>query len=159
MGYNALSIVFGPLLVNDLIDSYKMKMADPAAGLVLLPVLPPKSRKGKRKRKNKKSKTSTDDATSLFTVDKINVANGIAEMLIVHWREVVRQMRSLGTLKIKRNEKAGQHRREGAKLTSSASTSLLSRKPPGWDEPGQSYPVRGRSVSPMTTSRSQTPSA
>ncbi|KAI5865587.1 hypothetical protein GGS23DRAFT_595104 [Durotheca rogersii] len=29
MSYNALSVVFGPLLVNDLIDFYKMRSADP----------------------------------------------------------------------------------------------------------------------------------
>ncbi|KAI0378613.1 hypothetical protein F5Y04DRAFT_283842 [Hypomontagnella monticulosa] len=155
MGYNALSIVFGPLLINDLIDSYKMKVADPASGLVLLPVS--KSRKGKGKHKRKKSKAKADDSTSVFTVDKINIANSIAEMLIIHWREVVRQMRSLGTLKIKRNENASQHKRGRAKLASSASASLLSRKPPGWDEPGQSYQFQDRSISPTTISPTPTP--
>lgn len=49
MGYNALGIIFGPLLVGDMINNYSMKVADPSAGLVLLPVSPPRSRKERHK--------------------------------------------------------------------------------------------------------------
>ncbi|KAI1375278.1 hypothetical protein F4677DRAFT_145585 [Hypoxylon crocopeplum] len=154
MGYNALSIVFGPLLVNDLINSYSMKVADPAAGLVLLPVSPPKSRK--ERRKHKSSRTNANDSTTLFAVDKIRIANCIAEMLIVHWREVVRQMQSLGTLKVKRHENTTHHRTNRFKITSSASESFSSRKPPAWNDPGPSYRQIDRSVSPMSTSPTPT---
>ncbi|KAI2470252.1 hypothetical protein F4781DRAFT_181232 [Annulohypoxylon bovei var. microspora] len=142
MGYNALSIVFGPLLINDLIKSYKMKVADPAVGLVLLPVSHPKSRKERHKHKHKhrRSKATTDDSTSLFAVDKVHIANSITEMLIVHWREVVRQMRSLGTLKIRRT-----------------SDTCSLRRPPDWDEPKPCCQQRDRDVSPMAISPSQTP--
>jgi hypothetical protein len=98
MGYTALGIVFGPLLVGDLIDSYAMKVADPATGLVLLPMTPPKSRKERRK-----SKASEEHPTSMLTVDKIQVANSITEMVITHWREVVKHLRSLGVLKTQKD--------------------------------------------------------
>ncbi|KAK6951811.1 hypothetical protein Daesc_006336 [Daldinia eschscholtzii] len=153
MGYNALSIVFGPLLINGLIDSYSMNLADPAAGLVLLPVSAPKSRK--ERRKHRKSKSRTEDAPSLYTVDKIHVANSITEMLIVHWREVVQQMRSLGVLKISRREHIAQHRTNRTKLGSSASDSLPLRKPPEWNGLVISHKRKGRSVSPLV--RSPTP--
>ncbi|KAI0852351.1 hypothetical protein F5Y00DRAFT_258758 [Daldinia vernicosa] len=153
MGYNALSIVFGPLLINDLIDSYSMKLADPAAGLVLLPVSAPKSRK--ERYKHRKSKSRAEDSASLYTVDKIHVANNITEMLIIHWREVVRQMRSLGTLKISRHEHIAQRKTNKAKLGSSASDSFPLRRPPKWSSPAPLHNQKGRSVSPLT--RSPTP--
>ncbi|KAI0898102.1 hypothetical protein F4806DRAFT_494835 [Annulohypoxylon nitens] len=119
MGYNALSIIFGPLLINDLIQSYKMKVADPAVGLVLLPASQPRSRKER-------------------------------QMLIVHWREAVRQMRSLGTLKIRRNECSVHRRKSRLRLASSASdTFSLRRSPspiqtrkPSLLEPGYAYEVQ-----------------
>ncbi|KAK8041264.1 Rho-GTPase-activating 6 [Apiospora phragmitis] len=83
MGYNALAIIFGPLLIGDLINSYSMKVADPTAGLVLLPVSPLRSRKQKR------AKAPKDQMPSMPTIDRIHVANDITEMIIVHWREVV----------------------------------------------------------------------
>ncbi|KAI0119312.1 hypothetical protein F4814DRAFT_447125 [Daldinia grandis] len=153
MGYNALSIVFGPLLINDLIDSYSMKLADPAAGLVLLPVSAPKSRK--ERHKHRKSKSRAEDSASLYTVDKIHVANNITEMLIVHWREVVQQMRSLGTLKISRREHITQHRTNRAKLGSSASDSFPLRRPPTWNSSTPLHKQRDRNVSPLA--RSPTP--
>ncbi|KAI0398123.1 hypothetical protein F5Y17DRAFT_214383 [Xylariaceae sp. FL0594] len=110
MGYHALGIVFGPLLVGDLIHSYSMRVADPAAGLVLLPVSPPKSRKVRHKlcrREREKGKSRPEheqkaSTSSTFTVDKIHIANTITEMLIVHWRDIVRQMKDVGALKPKR---------------------------------------------------------
>lgn len=168
MGYNALSIIFGPLLVNDLIHSYRMKVADPGAGLVLLPMSPPKSRKEKQKEKQKEkrrnrqrgkqrsSKTRANDSCSPFSVDKTHIANGIAEMVIIHWREVVRQMRSLGTLKIKRHENTAGRGNHKAKLISTASDLFPLRKPPDWDDTGPCY--HDRSASPMARSLTATPS-
>ncbi|KAI0166781.1 hypothetical protein GGR52DRAFT_584701 [Hypoxylon sp. FL1284] len=137
MGYNALGIVFGPLLVNDLIDSYRMEVADPAAGLVLLPGSSPTSRREKHRCKHKKP-TPQSEASSLV---KIHIANGIAEMVIMHWREVVRQMRSVGTLKIRRHEGSAQQDSDGIDATTSASDTYSLKKPPmapGRDEHGKS---------------------
>ena len=99
MGYNALGIVFGPLLVGDLINSYTLKLAMPNAGLMLYPVTPPHN-----KRQRRKSKALDESESRVLTVDKIHVANAIAEMLITHWREVVKQMRSLGVLRLSAGE-------------------------------------------------------
>ncbi|KAI1214792.1 uncharacterized protein F4807DRAFT_8849 [Annulohypoxylon truncatum] len=157
MGYNALSIIFGPLLINDLIQSYKMKVADPAVGLVLLPVSNPKSRKERRKHRRSRSKATVDDSTSLIAVDKLHIANSIAEMLIVHWREVVRQMRTLGTLKVRRSERNVHHVERRPKLTSSASDTCSLRKPPGWDGPEPFHQKKDRGLYPMARSPIQTP--
>lgn len=149
MGYNALGVVFGPLLVGDLINSYSMKVADPSAGLVLLPVSLPKSRKERHKqrkqarkqesgnhRENKiKGKAEKEQRTlssSSFTVDKIYMANSITEMLIVHWREIVRQMRNLGALKSKRTTRRGR----------SCASDMRLRDTPRWDHSDS------RSISP-----------
>ncbi|QBZ64730.1 hypothetical protein PoMZ_06429 [Pyricularia oryzae] len=93
MGYNALGIVFGPLLVGTLIDQYSMQLAEPGAGLVLLPATPPL-----RKDKAKRRAVSEGRPVTPVTIDKIIVANSIAEMLIANWREVVRHMKSLGVI-------------------------------------------------------------
>ncbi|PHH74830.1 hypothetical protein CDD80_2817 [Ophiocordyceps camponoti-rufipedis] len=90
MGYSALGIVFGPLLVGDLLDQYAMKLAIPTTGLLLLPFSPQKLRRERRKVRADGMRASPP------TVNKIMVANDIAEMLIANWRDVVRQMRSLG---------------------------------------------------------------
>lgn len=94
MGYNALGIVFGPLLVGDMLASYTVKLSDPISGLYLSPNSSPlsKSQKGK-----KKAKASAEDLNQkpYLDVDKIHVANNITEMLVTNWRDVARQMRSL----------------------------------------------------------------
>ncbi|KAG6006154.1 hypothetical protein E4U21_007264 [Claviceps maximensis] len=92
MGYSALGIVFGPLLVGDLLDQYTMKVAAPTSGMLLFPLSPP------RFRKNRRRSIHTDGkAGGPPTVDKILVANDLTKMLISNWRDVVRQMKSLGT--------------------------------------------------------------
>lgn len=92
MGYNALGIVFGPLLVSDLLDQYIMKVATPSSGMLLFPLSPPRFRRDRRRSAQIDAKTTPPP-----TVDKILVANNITEMLISNWRDVVRQMKSLGT--------------------------------------------------------------
>ena len=66
MGYNALGIVFGPLLIGDLIRSYTMRLASPSAGLVLFPVTPPHARRERRK-----SKVDSESDLRALTVDKV----------------------------------------------------------------------------------------
>lgn len=93
MGYNALGIIFGPLLVGEMLGSHAVKLADPSSGLFIVPVSPsPTSKKDK-----KKTKESVSDETPqvFLDVDKIHIANDITEMLITNWRDVVRQMRNL----------------------------------------------------------------
>jgi RhoGAP domain. len=89
MGYSALGIVFGPLLVGDLLSSYTIKNEDPITGPVLEAVTPQPS---KEKRWCKSYDNTQKSAPS---VDKVLLANNITEMLITHWREVVRHMKGL----------------------------------------------------------------
>ncbi|KAK5994012.1 hypothetical protein PT974_07452 [Cladobotryum mycophilum] len=89
IGYNALGIVFGPLLVGDLLDKYTMKLATPTSGLLLFPLSPRRQRRDKQKHKS--------EGTEPPHVDKVMVAINIAEMLITNWRDMVRQMKALGT--------------------------------------------------------------
>ncbi|AEO62782.1 uncharacterized protein THITE_2031416, partial [Thermothielavioides terrestris NRRL 8126] len=93
MGYNALGIVFGPLLVGDLLNAYAMEGANPNTGL-LLPTAAPAAGKERRG-----SKVTEEAHPRTPAVDKIHVANSITEMLITHWRVVVRHMKSLGVVK------------------------------------------------------------
>ncbi|KAG5970008.1 hypothetical protein E4U58_000860 [Claviceps cyperi] len=92
MGYGALGIVFGPLLVGDLLDQYTMKVAAPASGMLLFPLSPTRFRKERRKSFHVDCKGSGPPP-----VDRILVANDLTKMLISNWRDVVRQMKSLGT--------------------------------------------------------------
>lgn len=90
VGYNALGIIFGPLLIGDLISFYPMEIADRRASLVLLPVPLPLAGKEARK-----CRASEDSRPRPLSIDKVYVANNITEMVITHWREIVRQMKHL----------------------------------------------------------------
>lgn len=94
MGYKALSEQFGPLLIGALLDSYTMRLAHPNSGLVLLPLTPPKSR-----RDDRKAKWTEDVDPTAHEINKITIANQIAEMVITHWRDVVRHIRNLENLR------------------------------------------------------------
>ncbi|KAK4168974.1 putative Rho-GTPase-activating protein [Cladorrhinum sp. PSN259] len=129
MGYNALGIVFGPLLVGDMINTYTMRLANPNSGLELFPVTPPNTKKERRK-----SKALDESHPRSLSVDKIHVANGIAEMLIIHWREVVKHMKSLEVLKPSRDGSSTLEQRASQKrgLKPSASESFVIKKPAEW---------------------------
>lgn len=129
MGYNALGIVFGPLLVGDLINVYTMRLADPRAGLVLFPVTPPHMKTEKRK-----NKVSDEEDPRMLSVDKIHVANAITEMMITHWRDVVKHMKDLRVLRLSPGEPvAGEEQRtQNPGLRPSASESFIMRKPAEW---------------------------
>lgn len=130
MGYAPLGIVFGPLLVGDMLDNYTLRLANPHGGLVLLPVSPPKPRKDR----HKKSRTSDNCNAFNQHVDKLKIANGVTEMLITHWRDVVRMLKDLkvvGALGI--NRPLVVHNSKKQTLRPSASEPFILRKPPNWD--------------------------
>ncbi|KAI0525589.1 hypothetical protein F5B22DRAFT_350562 [Xylaria bambusicola] len=157
MGYNSLGIVFGPLLVGDMIDNYSMKVADPSAGLILLPISPPRSRKERHKHKQKHGRKHRHRhklenrhesiMTPSMSIDKIRVANSITEMLIVHWREVVRQIGNTGSVKNGRGSSSLLQRHDSARnsISSSVSEDLLLKNRPHLRHDGT------RCVSPTTT--------
>lgn len=152
MGYGALAILFGPLLVGDLINSYSMKVADPGSGLVLLPLTPPKSRK------QRKSKACKQEKSTIMTVDRILVANDITKMLIVHWRDVVRHLRSLNVLRTKRGAPVSAQRIQRDDMRSSASDSFSIHIPPDWSTKRPLSRHKERNTSPLTVSPTPSPS-
>ncbi|KAI7770238.1 hypothetical protein LZL87_002609 [Fusarium oxysporum] len=120
MGYNALGIVFGPLLIGDLLGLYSMNLAAPKAGLLVLPLRSPRSRQDRSGRK-----TLGNELGVPPTMDKILIANTVAEMLIVNWRDVVRQMKSLGMNRA--------HPRSMTPQDDANENGFVIRKPQGWD--------------------------
>lgn len=93
MNYEALGIVFGPLLVGDLLSSQTAKLEDPSQGVVLFPVTPPMS-------KSEKQRKLVEDQlkAQALAVDKIWVANQVAIMILRHWKDAVEYMRGYGAL-------------------------------------------------------------
>lgn len=89
MGYGPLGIVFGPLLIGELLNNYNLRLPNPYGGLIVLPLTPPRSKKEKEKEKTKNNRRSQDMTSFATHVDKIKVVNGITEMLITHWQDVV----------------------------------------------------------------------
>lgn len=149
MGYNALGIVFGPLLIGDLLGSHAVKLSDPSAGLFIVAESPsPKSKKEKKKLRE----VTEDPQQPLLDVDKIHIANDITEMLITNWRDVVRQMRSLegsmntGLLRCRSRTSASEdelmrHSRSFAR--SSENNDLSRRRSSEWYEVDNAPPKRG----------------
>ncbi len=159
MGYNALGILFGPLLVGDLLDSYSMRLADPASGLVLFPVSPPKSKKAKNKNRHERghsnSKTNDDEMGAHLTVDKLHVMNSITEMIIANWREVVRQMRGLDALKTKRHVEQPGVARGCRAHNLSATDSFAMETPRSWEYRGSATRGANHLVSATLRGESQ----
>ncbi|CAG9995946.1 unnamed protein product [Clonostachys byssicola] len=122
MGYSALGIVFGPLLVGELLDQYDMNLATPSNGLVLLPPGAKKVRQGRRK-----PAPTEKNLVGAQTINKVNIVNSITEMLIANWRDVVRQMKALGIHH--RKDVSNPTLRSGS-LRPSFSESYTARKPP-----------------------------
>lgn len=129
MGYSALGIVFGPLLVGELLDQYDMNFATPSIGLLLLPPGAKKVRQGRRK-----PAPTEKNLVAAQTINKVNIVNSITEMLIANWRDVVRQMKALGIHH--RKDVSNPTLRSGS-LRPSFSESYTARKPPRGREPTQ----------------------
>lgn len=145
MGYSALGIVFGPLLVGELLYQYNMNLAKPDTGLVLLPISPRKLRKGCRR-----PPTNENVSSGPPTMDKIYIANSVTEMLISNWRDVVRQMKSLGMHL--RKDVSMLTVRNGS-LRPSISESFIIKKSEEWARPKRNSAVqvdRERSPEPTT---------
>ena len=149
MGYNALGIVFGPLLAGDLLNSYSIRSS--SVRLILSPVSPPPNSKWE-----KKKYMASEEAIALCfpDMDKIHVANSIAEMLITHWREVVKQMRSLDVLRVVGSGIADHCTSRKGSLRPSVSEPFVLRKPPEWQQNGPqtgSFQVSESPIPPSPT--------
>jgi hypothetical protein len=153
MGYRPLGIVFGPLLVGDLLENYNLRLADPHGSLILTPVSPPKP----RRERHKKNKSTEEGVTFNTTVDKVKAANGITEMLITHWRDIVRHMKNLGALKpVEGSKSLAVRGRKTPTLRPSMSESFSLRRPPDWihEKPNR---YADRSLSPTPPQRKSSP--
>lgn len=134
MGYSSLGTIFGPLLLGDLIEEYDTDHGE-------FNLQKPESLQGnvspKRKQRHKRVKSVEESlAESKFASEKLKIANRVAEMLITHWRDVVRHMKSMGSQTAFVNQ---QHNTQGIatrkpRLRSSASESISLRQPPDWEQ-------------------------
>ncbi|KAF7933073.1 uncharacterized protein EAE97_008840 [Botrytis byssoidea] len=152
MGYKPLGIVFGPLLVGDLMDNYNIRLANGHGSLVLTPLSPPKTKK-----ERKKYKSAEEGVNFNNLVDKIKVAGEITEMLITHWRDVVRHMKNLEALaSVEGSKITGARGRKPPILRPSMSESFSLRRPPDWtsDKPNRNA---DRSQSPTPPRRRTSP--
>lgn len=129
MGYGALSIIFGPLLLGDVLDSYDMRFAP--GGLITFPIAHPALPKDGRRVETQRRKFLDEMSYPASRLDKVKVANGITEMLIVHWRDVVRHMRGLGILKTTKDRDPGLARGRRS-LRPYASEHFTLKRPPEW---------------------------
>ncbi|KAH0566110.1 hypothetical protein GP486_000501 [Trichoglossum hirsutum] len=94
MDYEALGVVFGPLLLGSKMELVELHSEDDRGGLLAVPESPPRRRGGRRKKYVVKETYSSEDAQ----VEKARIAAGVAEMLIRSWKEVVRQLRNIGAV-------------------------------------------------------------
>ncbi|RKF61991.1 putative gtpase gap [Erysiphe neolycopersici] len=92
MDYGSLDVIFGPIIIGDLVESHSMQIANPNGGLILLPISPPKSRKEKKRN----SRKICDELKEVnLQMDKIEMANKITEMIIAEWCDVVQHIKNL----------------------------------------------------------------
>ena len=144
MGYSALGIVFGPLLVGDLMDKYDMNLATPSTGLLVFPLTSKKKKDCGKSGSPEKPKNPSAPPT----INKIHVANGIAEMLIANWRDVVRQLKLLG---MHHHKDVPPHHIRYPSLRPSISESFIVQKSRDWE--------RGRTESSAQVDRDYSPEA
>lgn len=98
MGYEPLGVVFGPLLAGKLIERHGIRYPQHLGRDGYLHTEgqgPSKSWKGYPKQ----TKLAEEVLSMRWHADQIRLASNVTEMLITQWRDVVRQMKSLGSLK------------------------------------------------------------
>jgi hypothetical protein len=94
MGYEALGVIFGPLLLGNKMELVELHSEDDRGGLLIIPESPTRQRGGRRKRNTVKAAYNSVNAQ----VEKARMAAGVAEMLIRSWKEVARQLRNIGAM-------------------------------------------------------------
>lgn len=159
MGYNALGTIFGPLLIGELMDEYdphRQESLDAAESVK--PSTPPKKEKRSKHQKNKSAEESLIE--SKLASEKMKVANRVAEMLITHWRDVIRHMKNMGSMTdaVVENRKMNARGMSGATsmqplLRPSASESFFLRRPPDWDAEERVGRYAGMNGSPTPSDR------
>ena len=138
MGYSPLGTIFGPLLIGDLMDEYDPHREEKTLLDTASSRTPPKKEKKSKHKKNKSAEESLME--SKLASEKMKVANRVAEMLITHWRDVIRHMKNMGSMtdavvetrKLKEKGLSGLNSQQPL-LRPSASESFFLRRPPDWD--------------------------
>ncbi|EPE05052.1 hypothetical protein F503_00206 [Ophiostoma piceae UAMH 11346] len=118
MGFAALGIIFGPLLVGDHLSSYYLPESSsdsslPAPSMASQPETPsPRSKTDK----GRKSMASDRHAPSSLpsALDKIFLANDVAQMVISNWQGAVSQMRQIGIMRKESMLQQTKHKRPEA---------------------------------------------
>jgi hypothetical protein len=149
MGYVSLSIVFGPLLIGEMLETHDLRPTGPHGILTLTQKDSPKSSRGRYK----KAKSADDPSAIREGIQKVRMANKVTEMLITQWRDVVRQMRNLGALRSTREYQRLAASKSQLCLRPSASESFAIRKPPHWDTEGNYVRHGDRLVTPTPPAR------
>ncbi|KAH0547518.1 hypothetical protein FGG08_000243 [Glutinoglossum americanum] len=96
MGYEALGVVFGPLLLGRKMELVELHSEDDRGGLLVIPESPNR-RRGSRRKKDAVKVTSNNVKRQ---VGEARMAAGVAEMLARSWKDVVRQLRNIGAVDI-----------------------------------------------------------
>lgn len=143
MGYSVLGTLFGPLLLGDLMKEYQPyhddKRVDSALGKAT-------NKKEKKTKQQKKKSLEESLNESRLAAEKIRIANRVAEMVITHWRDVVRHMKSMGSMasNVLHNRTLAERQKPAHPLQPilrpSASESFFQKRPPMWDT--DSLPLR-----------------
>lgn len=155
MGYSQLGTIFGPLLLGDLIEEHDTHRGELKAESMPGKVSP------RRKSKHKKTKSAEESLLeSRLASEKLKLANRIAEMLITHWRDVIRHMKSLGSMTLSVIQQRRIQEQDTITLMPllrpSVSESLFLRRPPDWEQEQQSIRFVERDGSPILSSRKYT---
>ncbi|KAI9871543.1 MAG: hypothetical protein M1830_002764 [Pleopsidium flavum] len=115
MGYQALCVVFAPLLLGDLTDEIKLSPTTRPEHFLDVPNSPEK--RGEDKKKNASVKLPKMPNTLAMHVERAKIAASVLEMLLTYWQAVVPQLRNIGameghcTIAEQRSRMVSQHRR------------------------------------------------
>ncbi|OBT77414.1 hypothetical protein VF21_04276 [Pseudogymnoascus sp. 05NY08] len=159
MGYGPLGTVFGPLLVGDLIYE-----CNPHRGEVMIEISQGRSLPKKKSRHRKPKTVEEILLETKVASDRLKVANGVAEMLITHWRDVVKHMKNLRNVGssvfqqyLKDQERGHEPGKGKHPLLQSSTSEYVLRRPPDWGsvDRDQSNDFGERSRSPTPPSRNQ----
>lgn len=98
MSYKGLGLVFAPLVIGDLTDEIELQPQSERGGVLSLPDSPPK------RRRDSKRKTSMPKFPGMSTFldmsgARYKIVANVFEMLLVHWTDIVPQLRSFGAMR------------------------------------------------------------
>ncbi|KAI9840754.1 MAG: hypothetical protein M1837_001328 [Sclerophora amabilis] len=95
MSYQALSVVFGPLLLGNRTEQILMESEISVCGVHKIPETPGKQKKREKRKETSEKKDEREDIFALH-LERAKIVVEIAQMLIANWTDVVRQMRDIG---------------------------------------------------------------